>query len=174
MPNPFAQWTRSWLLLLAAVFGTGIFFGVQLTLYNNFVVETLHIEPHQLGFVEGLREVPGFLNALFIALVIRVAPPVVGAVSLVVMGLGIMAYAQTSSVLALASFSLVWSLGFHCWAPLEQTMALAYSPPGDKGRWLGQLRSAHSLAWLLAIGVCLLLFPLLRYGGLFVLAGLAT
>lgn len=174
MRNPFSQWTRNWLLLLGAVFSTGIFFGVQLTLYNNFIVERLHIEAQQLGFVEGLRELPGFLNALFIALLIRIAPPLVGAAALVVMGLGIMAYSQLSSVFMLAVYSLVWSLGFHCWAPLEQTLGLAYSPPGDKGRWLGQMRSASSLAWLLAIGACMLLYPLLHYGGLFVMAGAAT
>ena len=48
-----------------AVAGTGVFFGVQLTLFNNFIVERLGIEPHELGYVEALREVPGFLNAFF-------------------------------------------------------------------------------------------------------------
>ena len=172
--NPFAEWNRNFFLLACAAFSVGIFFGVQLTVYNNFIVERLQIEPHELGYVEALREVPGFLNALFIALVIAMAPAVVAGGALIVMGLGIMAYAKLSSILMLAVFSLIWSLGFHCWTPLEQTMALSFSPAGDKGKWLGQLRSVHSIAWLLAIGLCMALFPLLQYEGLFVMAGLAT
>ena len=172
--NPFTEWNRNFALLAVAAFSVGIFFGVQLTIYNNFIVERLHIEPHELGSVEALREVPGFLNALFIALMIHIAAPVVGGVALIVMGVGIMAYAKLSSIMTLAIFSLIWSLGFHCWTTLEQTMALTFSPAGEKGKWLGQLRSVHSIAWLLAIGLCMGLFPLLDYEGMFVLAGAAT
>jgi len=151
-----------------------MFFGVQMTLFNNFIVDRLNIEPHQLGAVEALREVPGFLNAFFLSLIIRFAPAKIAAIALLVMGVGIAAYSQVSSVFLLAAFSLVWSLGFHCWLPLEQSMGLAYSPSGNKGRWLGQLRSIHSLAWLVAIGLCMLLLEYLRYEGIFVIAGVCT
>ncbi|MDP7632949.1 MAG: MFS transporter, partial [Candidatus Latescibacteria bacterium] len=102
------------------------------------------------------------------------APSLVAAISLAVMGLGLTAYAGVDSVESLALYSVVWSLGFHCWIPLESTMALTYSPDGNKGRWLGQLRSIHSLAWLLAIVACMYLLPHIRYEGLFVLAGVCT
>ena len=171
---PLSQWNKSFALLAVATFSVGIFFGVQLSLFNNFIVERLGIEPHHLGFVEALREVPGFLNAFFLALMIRWAPSLVAALALVVMGLGLTAYANISSVESLALYSLVWSVGFHCWLPLESALALTYSPPGNKGRWLGQLRSIHSLAWLLAIAASMYLLPLVRYEGLFVAAGLCT
>jgi MFS family permease len=151
-----------------------MFFGVQLTLFNNFIVERLGIEPHELGYVEALREVPGFLNALFIALMISLAPPIVAAVSLVVMGLGLMAYAKVTSVFSLAIFSVMWSVGFHCWTTLREAMALQFSPEGRKGRWLGQLRSVGSIAWLTSIGICMLTFELIQYAGLFVMAGAVT
>jgi predicted MFS family arabinose efflux permease len=172
--NPTAQWTRDFRLLAVAVFGVGVFFGVQLTLFNNFIVERLAIEAEQLGYVEALREVPGFLNAFFIALMIRFAPPKVAAVALIVMGVGIAAYAEVDSILSLAFFSVFWSLGFHAWLPLEQSMALSYSPSGNKGRWLGQLRSLGSIAWLTSIGVCMVVLPLIAYEGLFIMAGGAT
>lgn len=174
MPGFFAGWTRNFALLAVAVGGVGFFFGVQLTLYNNYVVERLAIEPHELGSVEALREVPGFLNVLFLALMIRWAPSVVGALALAVMGAGLAAYLWADSVFYLALFSLVWSVGFHCWLPLEQAMGLTLSPDGEKGKWLGRLRSVQSLAWLISIGSCMLLLPLLSYQGLFVLAGVVT
>lgn len=173
----FATWNRSFRLLAGAVFSVGFFFGIQLTLYNNFIVERLGIEAHQLGYVEALREMPGFLNALFIALIVSMAPPVIAGVCLIVMGVGIMAYAKVTTVVALAVFSLLWSVGFHCWVPLQQVMTLTLSPEGMKGKWLGQLRSVSSLAWLLAIGFCMLTYEFLKifsYEGLFVVAGMST
>ncbi len=161
-------------MLAAAAFSVGVFYGVQLTLFNNFIVERLGIEPYELGAIESVREIPGFLNAFFIALMIRTALPLVGGVSLIVMGLGIAAYAQVSSIFSLAAYSVIWSLGFHCWLPLEQTMALTFSPERAKGRSLGALRSATSLGWLITIGLCLLTFHFLDYEGLYIAAGSAT
>ena len=131
MSSPFAGWNRNFSLLAIATFSVGIFFGIQMTLYNNFVVERLGIDAHQLGTVEALREVPGFLNALFIGLVMHLAPPLIAGIALIVMGLGFACYAQVDSISSLALFSVIWSMGFHCWAPMEQTMSLTFSPEGD-------------------------------------------
>ena len=167
-------WSRSFALLAVAVASVGFFFGVQLTLFNNFIVKRLAIEPHHLGYVEALREVPGFLNVLFIALMIRFAPSAVAAVALGVMGFGLVAYGWVDSVATLALFSLVWSIGFHGWVPLEQALALTYSPDGEKGKWLGQLRSVSSAAWLLAICTCLLALEYIDYEGMFAIGGLVA
>ena len=174
MNNPIKEWNKDFRLLAVATAADGIFFGVQLTLFNNFIVERLNIEPHQLGYVEALREVPGFMNAFFVALMIRFAPPVVAAISLMIMGAGIMAYSQVDSVTMLAMYSLVWSIGFHCWIPMEQALSLQYSPEGKKGKWLGQLRSVKSFAWLASILACKLSYDFVGYGGLFIMAGTAT
>ena len=171
IPNPFAEWSKDFKLLAVATCGVGVFFGVQLTLFNNYIVDQFGIEPHELGTLEGLREVPGLLNVLMILLLIRRPLPVMGGLMLIIMGLGLMAYGAVTSVFALAVFSFVWSIGFHGWVPLGQSMALRLSPPGNKGRWLGQLRSLESIAWLTAIGACMLFLETLRYQGLFVVAG---
>ncbi len=171
--SPFREWNRSFALLALAMAAVGVFFGIQLTLFNNFIVERLAIEPHELGYMEALREVPGFLNFLFLALAVTFFPPVTAAFCLFVMGLGIAGYASVSTVSGLIFFSVVWSIGFHCWVPLSQSMALLYSPDGKKGRWLGQLRSVESFAWLVTIGIAILLFDRIGYNGLFILAGAA-
>ena len=172
--SPFAGWTRNFALLAIAVGGVGFFFGVQLTVFNNFIVTRLGIEPHELGVVEGLREVPGFLNVLFIAAMIRWIPSRMAALSLAVMGIGLAAYRFTDSITSLAIFSFIWSIGFHCWVPLEQAMGLSLSPTAEKGKWLGQLRAVGSFSWMLAIGACMLLYELIDYEGMFTLAGVVT
>ncbi|MBT5871960.1 MAG: MFS transporter [Candidatus Latescibacteria bacterium] len=172
--NPFAEWSRDFKILALATAGVGVFFGVQLTLFNNYIVDQFGIEPYELGILEGLREVPGLLNVLMILLLIRGPLPVMGGLMLVIMGLGLMAYGGVTSVFALAVCSFIWSIGFHGWVPLGQSMALRLSPPGNKGKWLGQLRSVESLAWLAAIGGCMLALKVVNYQGLFVAAGAIT
>ena len=172
--NPFREWNRDFRLLGAGMFSLGVYFGVRQTLFNNFIVDRLGIEAHQLGLIESLREFPGFLNVLFIALMIRMSPPVIAAASLVVMGLAIAAYSEISTVFQLGVFAVFGSLGFHSWLPMQQALGLAYSPPGNKGKWLGQLRSVTSASTLLMIGICLLVFPYLQYEGLFLLAAAAV
>ncbi len=170
----FRGWNRDFTLLAIAVFAVGVFFGVQLTVYNNFVVDRLAIEPNELGMVEALREVPGLLNAFVIAIMVGIPAPLFAGVSLILMGGGLMAYTTVDTVYALALFSVTWSIGFHCWVPLQQTMALQFSPGEAKGRWLGQLRAVNSVGWLLAVGCCLILYRFIGYNGLFIIAGVVT
>jgi len=84
------------------------------------------------------------------------------------------AYSQVSTVLGLVIFSLVWSIGFHCWVPLRGAMALAYSPGSEKGKPLGQLRSVESFATLGIIVLSLFLINKLEFGGMFIIGGSAA
>ena len=167
-------WNREFSLLAFAVMTVGVFFGVLFTLYNNFIVEQLGIEAHELGVVEALRETPGLFNFLIIALLIHMVPARFAAFSLILIGLGIIGFTQVETVMTLALISIVWSIGFHCWIPLQYSMALMFSTGMDKGRVLGSLRSVESAGMLAAIVFCLLLFPYIRYNGLFIFAGVAT
>ena len=164
-------WNRNFRLLAVAVFGAGVFFGVQFSLFYNFIVERIGIDADELGYMEALREVPGFLNALFIALMIRFAPPIVGGVSLVVMGVGLALYAEATTFWQVLIYSLIWSLGFHAWAPLQSAMALSYSEGEQKGKWLGSLRSVESFAMLAAIVLCKVAVDRIEFEGLFVVGG---
>lgn len=171
LADPTAEWNRNFKLLAVATMGVGVFFGVQLTLFSNFIVDTFGIEAHELGAMEALREVPGMLNVLLIALLARRSLPVMGCLMLVVMGAGLMAYGGVTTLYGLAMFSFVWSIGFHGWIPLSQSMALRYSPPGRKGKWLGQLRSVESVALLVSISACIIFLRSVDYTGMFIVGG---
>ena len=121
--------------------------------------------------MESLREVPGFLNALFTAVIIYLAPPIVAGLALVVMGIGMAAYSQVNSFYGILVFSFVWSIGFHAWLPLRSAMTLAYSADEEKGKWFGRLRSVESLATLAMIGLCLFATNLIEFEGLFQVGG---
>ncbi len=164
-------WNRDFRLLACGVFGVGAFFGILNPLFNNFIVDQIGIQPHELGYMESLREVPGFLNALFTAIIIYLAPPIVGGLALIVMGIGMAAYSQVNSFSGIVVLSFVWSIGFHAWLPLRSAMTLDYSTGEEKGKWFGQLRSVESFATLAMIGLCLFATDLFEFGGFFQIGG---
>ena len=115
------KWNRDFRLLACGVFGVGAFFGILHPLFNNFIVDQIGVEPRELGYIESLREVPGFLNALFTAIIIYLAPPVVAGFSLIVMGVGMAAYSQvnssTESSYSLSCGASDFMLGYRCGLP---------------------------------------------------------
>ena len=167
------SWNSDFRRLAIAAAAVGVFFGVQLTIQHNFIVEVLGIEPIELGIVEALREVPGFLNFVFLAVMIALSPPVAAAICLIFMAFGLAAFSQVETVMMFTLFSMVWSIGFHAWHPLSQSMGIQFSGEHGKGKTLGQLRSVESFAWLLMILVCYFSYPYIGYGGLFILGGFA-
>lgn len=161
---------RNFILLAIAVFCLNIGFGIYFATFNNFIVERIGIEPDELGFMEALREMPGFLSAAFNALLTFIAARTIGGLSLILMGLGIGAYAYVHTLFWLVFFSLVWSIGFHGWAPLQGTMALAFSEKGVKGRRLGQLRSVSGFARLFGLLLAFLV-AIIDFKGVYLLGG---
>jgi bacteriorhodopsin len=59
------------------------------TLFNNYAVETVQITGQQMGVIQGLREVPGFLALLVIYLLLFVREHRLAVLSLMVMALGV-------------------------------------------------------------------------------------
>jgi predicted MFS family arabinose efflux permease len=171
---------RDFLLLMGAVFCVGGGFGVQIPLFANFIYERFGVRTHEYGYLEALRETPGFLTAFFATLTMVLAAPRLAMASLLIMGTGIASYAAIvplagvlgdSPILALIVTSVFWSIGFHSWTPVNSTLALRLSPPEEKGRWLGWLRTTDAVGHLLLMGIALALIRLMEYEGMFLLAG---
>jgi len=64
-------------------------------LINNLVVCGIRIEPHDLGYMESLREVPIFLNPLFTRGTIYFAPPIVSVFARIVIRVSMLAWLPT-------------------------------------------------------------------------------
>ena len=157
---------RNFLLLAGAVFCVGGAFGVQIPLFANFIFERFGVRTHEYGYLEAFRETPGFLTVAVSALVMVVVAPRLSMVSLLVMGAGLAAYAWItdiasvlggSAILALIVTSVFWSVGFHTWLPLQNTLALRYAPSDETGRWLGWLRTTSGVGHMVMMGVALVL-----------------
>ncbi|MBI4530909.1 MAG: MFS transporter [Candidatus Latescibacteria bacterium] len=164
---------RNFILLAVGITGLSFTFGVHFTIFNNFAVERIGLEPHQLGILEAIREVPGFLTAFMAGLTVGIAEPLLAGVMLFLFGIGFIAYGQVGSVVPLVAWSLIWSVGFHLWEPLSNGMLLSLAREGESGRYLGRMRSVGAIATIVGISLVYLLsrFTGWGYGTMYGMAG---
>ena len=141
------QRKRGLFFLGTAVGCAGFVLAMQLGLNENFLVEEIEASWFQRGLLESVREACGISALLLLALLAGFAEPLVAAVMLIVVGVGIGGYAFAPSYAWVVGISLVWSQGLHVWMPLPDSMALALAEPGRKGYRLGQTRSAGAIGF---------------------------
>ncbi len=118
-------------------------------IFNNFIVNDLHVNAQGLGGIESLREVPGFLTVAMAALTVQFRESRLAAFALLLMGLGLAAISGAHSWWYLVGAGMVWSIGFHLFAPLSNGLALAAAKQSQEGRalgWIGGIGAVGALA----------------------------
>ena len=163
--------TRDLRLLAFTIFCVSFGFGSYFSTFNNFVVETLNLRPEQLGVLEALREMPGFLLFAVAALTMRVAEPILAGIAILLLALGLGAYCAVDNVTKLLLFSLVWSVGLHGWMPLSPSMALNLSTEHNRGRRLGQLAAVGACGTICGMALVFLGGGIIGYKNIFIVAG---
>jgi len=144
---------------------------VQISSFMNFLKEDIGIRPLQYGILESLREVPGVLTVLMVAMTVRFVEPKIASGCLLVFSIGIAGYYRVTDLSSLIFASVVWSFGFHLWIPVYQTMVLRLAREGSEGHWLGIFRSVTALGSLAAVGVVYCFADLDTYRHIFLVAG---
>lgn len=153
-----AQRRRRGLFFLGcAAAGVGMALSLQLGLNSNFVADEMRLSGLQQGILETFREVCGISALGLFALLVSWAEPRIAAVMLALMGIGLGAYCFVPDFTWLIIASLVWSQGFHVWAPLPGSMALALAEPGQAGYRLGKVQSAGAIGSAVGLAIALVL-----------------
>jgi len=137
------------LLILLGVAAT-LGFSVWQALLNNYAIEQAAFTGREIGILQSLREVPGFLafTTVFVLLVMREQTFAVVAVSL--LGLGVALTGLMPSEYGLYFTTVLMSTGFHYFYTLQQSLTLQWIEKERAPEVMGQLSSASSIAALLA------------------------
>ena len=162
---------RDWALILTGMFLMQAGWATYSAIFTNFVSENLHIHPRDLGLVESLREVPGFLTVVLAAVTVRMRESRVTAAALLVLGLGLIGYSGVHSLTTLIAVTMFGSVGFHLFMPLSNGLALGQAGQGKGGRRMGQINTAGAVGTLLGTALVLVLVVPLGLRGSFIPAG---
>ena len=114
-------------LLLAMAFVMPLTFSVWNALLNNFVVEQAAFSGRDIGILQSLREVPGFLTVTVVFLLLFIREQRLALMSLLLMSAGVAITGYFPFALGLYITTIVMSIGFHYFEALNESLTL--QPP---------------------------------------------
>lgn len=147
LPN---RWNTPQFLLLAMAFILPLVFSVWMVLLNNFVVEKAAFTGKEIGILQSLREVPGFLAFTAVYLLLFIKEQKLALLSLAVTAIGVAVTGFFPSVFGLYITTIIMSVGFHYFETVNQSLTLQWIKKDDTAHFMGKLLSAKSAASLLA------------------------
>ncbi|MGI6163889.1 MAG: MFS transporter [Bacillota bacterium] len=131
--------------------------GLQRGIFNNFVVEAVGINPAELGFVQGVREIPGLLTAPLAMLSRYFSENVYAGLCIITAAAGLLLHIGVSGVPMLLFATLVLSFGFHLFYPVQSSMIMKSCSPEERATRMGQLNSGAAASSLAAFAMVLML-----------------
>ncbi len=140
-------------------------------LYNNFAVNMAGLNGEQVGLVQSVREIPGFLSVTLIFLLAFISEMRLMSLCVVVIGFGVAFVGFFPSLTGIICCTLISSVGFHYAEAINQSLTLQHYSITESPIIIGVLRSVTAAA---SFGIGLALFLLadtVPYHGLFLLSG---
>lgn len=171
--SSLAHWKnpKTFLILISIV--VPIAFSTWNALLNNFVIEKAAFTGADIGLLQSVREIPGFLafTAVFVLLFIREQKFMI--LSLVMLAVGVAITGFFPSVYGLLCTTLLMSVGFHYFETLKQSLSLQWLTKEEAPEMLGKLISIGALASLCTYGVLWVLLELvqLEFKWIYLIAG---
>jgi predicted MFS family arabinose efflux permease len=137
-------------LLLAMAFIMPLIFSVWMVLLNNFVIEKASFTGKEIGILQSLREIPGFLAFTVIYVLMFIKEQKLAIISLAVTAIGVIMTGFFPSVLGLYLTTVIMSIGFHYFETVNQSLTMQWIDKDKTAHFLGRLLSVKSAASLLA------------------------
>lgn len=140
-------------------------------LFNNYAVETVHLNGLQVGLTQSVREIPGFLalTAIYVMLIIREHR--LAAFSIAVLGVGVGLTGLFPSFSGVTFTTLIMSFGFHYYETVNQSLTLQYFSTHQSPLVMGKLRSLAAIASIASAAMIWCLGFVMGYAGMFMVVG---
>ena len=169
------QSTRKTYIFLA-VLALASAFGLQgwRTLFNNFAVEIGRVDGLDMGIIQSVREIPGFLALLVVYLLRRIPEHRLAVLSVAVLGCSVAVAGIFPSLAGLTLTTLGMSFGFHYYETVNSSMTLQHFDRATAPLVAGRLRSFSAMGNLVVGGLIFLAAGLAGYAWIFAGVGVAV
>ncbi|EGQ8092213.1 MFS transporter [Vibrio vulnificus] len=165
------QTPQNFLLLISII--VPIAFSTWMALLNNFVIEKAQFDGADIGLLQSVREIPGFLAFTVVFVLLFVREQRFMQISLAMLTLGTALTGFFPSLFGLLATTLLMSTGFHYFETLKQSLSLQWLSKEEAPEMLGKLVSIGALASLVTYGAIWLLLEVwqLSFQMVYLLAG---
>ncbi|EHP3972398.1 MFS transporter [Vibrio parahaemolyticus] len=152
---------QNFLLLISII--VPIAFSTWMALLNNFVIEKANFDGADIGLLQSVREIPGFLafTAVFLLLFIREQRFMLVSLAMLTLGTALTGYFPT--LYGLLFTTLLMSTGFHYFETLKQSLSLQWLSKEEAPEMLGKFISVGALASLFTYGAIWILLEQLHF-----------
>ena len=126
-----------------------IAFNAWAALLNNFVVERASFTGVEMGILQSLREVPGFLAFTVIFVLAFIREQKLAYISLALLGGGVIltGFVETNMTFYLAT--IIMSIGFHYFETINGSLTLQWIEKDKTAEFLGRVIATRSLTSLI-------------------------
>jgi predicted MFS family arabinose efflux permease len=146
-------WRNPEVLLIVMAAAMPLSFSTWMALLNNFSVEMADFTGREIGILQSLREIPGFLafTAIFVLLVLR--EQTFALLSLLVLGIGVAVSGYFPTVIGLYCTTVLMSIGFHYFETMQQALSLQWVRKDRTALVMGKQLSAKSISSLVMFAI---------------------
>lgn len=144
-------------LLYVMALSMSFSFAAWMSLLNNFVIEAASFDGSQIGILQSLREIPGFLAFTVVLVLIFVCQQKLAYLSIMALGLGVLLTGYFPSAIGLYVTTVIMSMGFHYLETLNQSLSLQWLSKDKAPIILGKITAAKSATSLVAFIIIFLM-----------------
>ncbi|MCO4793587.1 MAG: hypothetical protein KC493_07740, partial [Bacteriovoracaceae bacterium] len=162
-------------MLLLMAFIMPFTFSVWQVLLNNYTVEVASFTGKEIGMLQSIREVPGFLAfaSVFLLLYFKEQTLALFFLALMCVGVGATGFFQGASGLYFITF--VMSIGFHYFETMNQSLTLQLIDKAHAPAFMGKVLSFTAVGSIVSYSSVWILMTLLGLGfkSIYIIAGTA-
>jgi len=141
------------------------------TLFDNFAVHVIDLNGSHIGILQSVREIPGFLALLVVYVLLIIKEHRLSALSVLVLGIGVVATGFFPTFYGLLFTTLIMSFGFHYFETTNQSLTLQYFDKKTAPVVFGKLRSLASASNVCAGAMIFILAYVMDYTQFYLLFG---
>jgi predicted MFS family arabinose efflux permease len=146
------------LLILLMTVGSAISWAVWLNLLNNFAIDEIDFTGAEMGILQSLREVPGFLAFTVIFVLAFIREQKLAYISLALLGGGIILTGLVETNMTFYLATIVMSIGFHYFETINGSLTLQWIEKDKTAEFLGRVIATRSAASIIAFSLVWVLF----------------
>ncbi len=158
------SWHRPEILLFIMAAAMPVSFGIWQALLNNFAIEHAAFSGVEIGILQSLREIPGFLAFGAVLLLVVLREQTLALTSLMLLGIGTALTGFFPTAIGLYCTTVLMSLGFHYYETINQSLSLQWFDKAHAAHKMGQMVAIGSFAGLVSFALVWLTLDVLNIG----------
>ncbi|MGB0310845.1 MAG: MFS transporter [Candidatus Puniceispirillaceae bacterium] len=147
-------------LLMVMAAAMPLSFWAWTVMLNNFTVDVANFTGREIGILQSLREVPGFLSFLVVYLLFFFTEQRLALLALGLLGAGVALTGYFPFAIGLYITTIISSLGFHYYEACNQSLTLQWLDKKDAPTIMGRIYGVGAAAQLLTIGALMVVYML--------------